>query len=846
MQTFSIVRRLIENASTMPVLKRKNANMKYRLLTICFSLFSLTFFSARAQPSAWPKLLKSSTGAEVKMYEPQPESYSGNLMKIRAAISVLQQGKSDPIFGVIWADISLSNSGNNAVSWESVSITNIKLPGASDQSELDQLSTAFESEIPDLHITTSKDLINQKLSENEKETKLSDNLSTTPPAIIYSKKASMLVVIDGEPQLKTNTAWGVEQVVNTPFTIVKAGTQQYFLYGERKWYTANSISGPWNYIQDIPSSLRKMDADVRANDTSAINNNNNIADIIVSTQPAELIQSNGEANFSPIQGTSLLYMTNSANDIFMDVNSQKYYVLLSGRWYQASNLNSSWAYVSAQSLPADFAKIPEGSAKDGVLSSVAGTNAANESVLEAQVPQTAKVDRKNATATVTYDGDPQFENIEGTNLKYAINTPGAVLNEGRRYYYVENGVWFESASANGPWYVSTQRPAQVDYIPASYPVYNTKYVYIYDATPDYVYMGYTPGYLGTYIYGPTIVYGTGYYYKPWRGRYYYPRSYTWGFNMRYNPWTGWGFGINLWAGWLSINIGNYHRGPVWGGWWGPPVYRPLYSRPYSNYYGYNSRRSNYTVYSRTSNVYRYRRDVVTNDRPRSYDPRYSRINGVDRPGRNYSGTSINGYSRPGNRNNDQRSNNGFGNRPGTRNYEPAGLPRTREYNNNNNSSPRNDNPARNRNDVNGPVQRDANPPRTYAPDNTWRNRNNGDRATDLRTNRPTSPANPAPAPQHDRTIRDQGEGMQRQSGTFQGRGDNVQRPRPVQVQGERPAQQQGTFRGENAPQRQRPVQVQPERAPQSSGGVSRPQREGQSRERSGNNESREGRERRGG
>ena len=40
-------------------------------------------------------------------------------------------------------------------------------------------------------------------------------------------------------------------------------------------------------------------------------------EIIVSTEPAELIQSNGEASFSPIQGTSLLYMTNTNNDVFL-------------------------------------------------------------------------------------------------------------------------------------------------------------------------------------------------------------------------------------------------------------------------------------------------------------------------------------------------------------------------------------------------------------------------------------------------------------------------------------------------------------------------------------------------
>ena len=297
---------------------------------------------------------------------------------------------------------------------------------------------------------------------------------------------------------------------------------------------------------------------------------NVIPNIIVSTVPAELIQSNGEPNFTPIQGTNLLYMSNSDNDIFMDENSQQYFVLISGRWFQTKNLNSdNWKYIPADQLPADFAKIPPGSPKDNVLASVAGTDAARDAVMDAEIPQTAKVDRNTATTTVTYDGRPKFTDIEGTNLQYAVNTSSTVLRNGGdgRFYVVDNGVWFVSDNATGPWVVSTVRPVDVDLIPPSYPVYNAKYVNIYDVDPDYVYMGYTPGYLNSYVYGPTVVYGTGYYYSPWYGAYYYPRPWSWGFNFGYTPYFGWGFGwgyspelvqyriwlwIWIWILWLRI------------------------------------------------------------------------------------------------------------------------------------------------------------------------------------------------------------------------------------------------------------------------------------------------------
>ncbi|MEP6726452.1 MAG: hypothetical protein ABJC98_11570, partial [Bacteroidota bacterium] len=413
-----------------------------------------------------------------------------------------------------------------------------------------------------------------------------------------------------------------------------------------------------------------------SNDEAVSNNSNVIPEIIVSTEPAELIQSDGEANFTPVENTSLLYVKNSSNDIFMDVNSQQYYVLLSGRWYRSSSLKSQWQYIGADKLPGDFAKIPAGSPKDNVLASVAGTDEADEAVMNAAIPQTAKVDRKTATANVTYDGDPQFDNISGTRLQYAINASATVLRMDGMYYAIDNGVWFQSRSASGPWEVSTSRPADVDNIPPSYPVYNSKYVYVYDATPDYVYTGYTPGYLNAYVYGPTIVYGTGYYYRPWFHNRYYARPYTWGFSMNYTPWYGWGFGYGFGYDWFDIGFGFnswWGGGYRYGGWWGPSIYRPCYAfgngyhRNYG-YYGYNRsyayRNSARFNVNYNNNIYNNRRNVTSyNNRSFVNNNRYNNNRGGAFNDRGGNGGRVNGGNRFNNNNGGNRigNNNGFNN-----------------------------------------------------------------------------------------------------------------------------------------------------------------------------------------
>ncbi|OQP45606.1 hypothetical protein [Niastella populi] len=637
-------------------------------------LGSMITHLAMAQDS-WPKTTTTSEGTIIKLYQWQPESFADNTLKAHAAISVLENGKSEPVFGVAWLKASTETRGDQ-VSVKSIYITNIKLPGESDESKLESLANTIEDKVASWDIEFANKDLQASLDLNKQQNALATQISNTPPKVIYTNVPSILVSIDGAPKLQANKDWGVEAVVNTPFVLVKNRDDKFYLYGGKHWYTAPEATGPYKLITGIPNNLNKIESAIKEADKKNPEENketdaNTIYNIVVTTEPAELIQSKGEANFSAVDGTGLLYVSNSENDIFMDINSQQYYVLLSGRWYKSKTLTGNWQYVAADQLPADFAKIPKGSSKDNVLASVAGTEEANDAIAEAQVPQTAKVERSKVRADVDYDGDPQFEAIDGTDMYYATNSPASVIRWRNRYYTVDNGVWFESYNAVGPWVVSVSRPYAVALIPPRYPVYYMKYVDIYDVTPDYVYMGYTPGYLNAYVYGPTVVYGTGYYYRPWYGRYYYARPYTWGFGIRYNPWFGWGFGGGFGWDWfnVSISFGNAYPWGYWGygGWWGGPrVYRPCYYGPSyhyrGGYYGYNSYRSyrqynNVTVvnnYYSNTNIYRGRNGIVTRDYGRGgYDrgPRYGsggrggRMGFADN-GRGYSGGRFDRNGRP--------------------------------------------------------------------------------------------------------------------------------------------------------------------------------------------------------
>lgn len=325
------------------------------------------------------------------------------------------------------------------------------------------------------------------------------------PEILYANTSSVLVSIDGEPRFQPMEKDVYERVVNTPYFIARIKDKPTLYLGTSQvWYSAQAMAGPWATTTSVPKQLQE----IAPKDTSAAPMEKDkdgkviVPHIIVRTKPAELVQTKGAANMLPIQGTQLLYVTNTDDNIFMDIASQNYFILVSGRWYRSPSLDKGpWTFVAGDQLPKDFAKIPEGSAKDNVLASVPGTQAAKDAVMDAQIPQTAKVDRSSTTTAITYDGDPKWKLIDGTAIYEAENASTTVLYINKHYYACDNAVWYDSNEATGPWKVSVQVPKEVQDIPPSSPSYNVKYVYVYQSTPEVVYVGYTPGYMGCYVYG---------------------------------------------------------------------------------------------------------------------------------------------------------------------------------------------------------------------------------------------------------------------------------------------------------------------------------------------------------
>ena len=430
-----------------------------------------------------------------------------------------------------------------------------------------------KKEIHKKDMTISLDRLLTMLDLVEKERAVAEDLKITPPKIIFVTHPAVLVSIDGDPELRKIENSTLMRVVNSPFFIVfNSATKTYYLKGGDKWFAARDVMGPWqNEPAPPPSVVAVASSELSGQDEGTTQKSNErMPQMIVVTKPAELITTEGEPKYKPISGTDILYMSNTESDVLMEIARQKYYTLLSGRWFTSASLKGPWSHVPADKLPADFAKIPQGSAKGHVLASVAGTEQAKEAVFDTYIPQTAAIKREEATVKVEYDGEPQYKGIEGTVMQYAVNTPYSVIRVSGRYYLCHEAVWYVADGPSGPWVVSVKVPKVIYTIPPSYPVYNVTYVRVYDYTPTVVYVGYYPGYFGSYVYGHTVVYGTGYVYPAWHGTVYYARPVTWGYSVHYSSYTGaWGVRVGypapgVWYGGRAVwGVAGVARRAYW-------------------------------------------------------------------------------------------------------------------------------------------------------------------------------------------------------------------------------------------------------------------------------------------
>jgi hypothetical protein len=504
----------------------------------------LCSLSQAQEQVSYPREIVSDAGTVV-IHTPQIDTWKDfEAIEGRVAVEVTPAGEDKPVYGV--AEFTADTDPNlelRVVAIENTKIAVTSFPVADDarREQLDEVvrrTVEPETKYVPLDVILKYIAPDAELPEEE-------GISVDPPPIFYSSTPAILVNIDGDPILAPIPDTKLQYTVNTNWDLFRYKDKEWYLRNESLWLKNKELTGEWKYDKSLPGHFKKLPDDGNwAEVKGAIPPQKSDQDeptVFVSNRPAELILTDGAPLYRTVGGPGLEYVDDTESDLFRF--EEKYYYLVSGRWFAADQVRGPWEFV--KELPDVFATIPEDHEKGHVLAAVPGTDEARLAVLEASLPRKASIGRDaGKNVSVSYEGEPIFEAIPGTtDVERAVNSADDVVKVAGEYYLCDNAVWYVSANANGPWQVADKIPAVIYSIPPSSPSYHVTHVHVYEDESDSssVSTGYTSGYVGMTVAFGVAMYGSGWYYPPYYGYPgypYYPYPYSYGSSAWYNPNTG--------------------------------------------------------------------------------------------------------------------------------------------------------------------------------------------------------------------------------------------------------------------------------------------------------------------
>jgi hypothetical protein len=426
--------------------------------------------------TGWPRTVTLKSGSAV-WYQPQVESWTGQKQIVAwSAVSYTPTGAKDAALGTIKLEGTTRVALDDRVVSLDYRITEYNFPSL----KPDQVKAlvADVQALPPAHRVLDLDRLLAYVADSPLQVKNTEGLKADPPKIYSAAAPAILIGLDGEAIWSPIKDVDLKYAVNTNWDLFEHGpTKTYYLRHEQSWMQASAVTGPWSPAAKLPESFKKLPADdnwkdVRAAVPGKALNAKTMPKVFVSTEPAELIVIEGPMAYQPVPGApDLQWVSNTEADLFRMGRSGDFYFLVAGRWFKAPSLEGPWTFATP-TLPEVFKQIPLEHDRSRVLASVPGTPQATEAILLAQIPRTARVNRKEVKAPdVVYQGAPEFQAIEGAakGVERAVNTDKDIIKYGDLYYMCFQGVWFMSRSASGPWEVATSIPEQIYTIPTSSP-----------------------------------------------------------------------------------------------------------------------------------------------------------------------------------------------------------------------------------------------------------------------------------------------------------------------------------------------------------------------------------------
>ena len=381
-------------------------------------------------------------------------------------------------------------------------------------------------------------------------------VSTRPPEIYVRRSPAVLVQIDGEPVMQPVDSPALEYVINSAADIFHdVRDDRWLLLIDGFWASAPKLIGPWEWFDGkLPIVLTQLKIDhprghIRryvpgtkryANrvDKSPPVRPEQMPEIIVSEKPAELVLLKGDPLFMLVPRIKLMTVANTASDLLFHPRTAKYFLLVSGRWFQSDEIDGPWAEHFG-SLPDEFKLIPRDHGRAHVLWSVAGTPECAEAAARALLPERVLLHRR-VQAGVRYEGKTSESSpVEGVEFRKVRNTEDDVFDLGGSFYVCVRGSWFRSDDGKNNWTAAVAMPEKLALVPESTGAYHVNACRPLGAAEKGFAFEVRGPYRGVYLHKGTPVYGNG-----WdtggvmRNENWYPSARTYGENRWYDPLAG--------------------------------------------------------------------------------------------------------------------------------------------------------------------------------------------------------------------------------------------------------------------------------------------------------------------
>ena len=285
--------------------------MRPQLLLLLTGMVLLLAINPCQAADKWPKNIITGHNLVIKLYKPHVLNYTDSAVQSRFIISVTDPDDDDPIFGVVWATAAVKmDSVKRLARIRWVHVDDVRFSDDTSRADIRCVTVAITNNMARVVRDYALDSLAASAARSQQEEVEYTAVDTGKRAsvIFYRTRPTVLVLIDGAPRLQWNSQWGVNVVENSPFVIVK--DKDYYLFGGGHWYAAPAATGPYVFTHDsVSRNLRKIARGFeRAARKVGLNPGSPdkapVYDIVVSTVPAVLIQSNGDPQPAPVPADS--------------------------------------------------------------------------------------------------------------------------------------------------------------------------------------------------------------------------------------------------------------------------------------------------------------------------------------------------------------------------------------------------------------------------------------------------------------------------------------------------------------------------------------------------------------